>query len=147
MYVYIHDQCMVKTAFPGGVNTLQCLKHPISLHSIHNRCFHYVPLVFLVVYNLQTRFRYYTPTPCKFSKDLCKSFFLKSNLKRLCTALKLWLCVILKRFSTTSVQSNRCRRSLNMNSSALDIVLISYIFNFSRLSVNFISNLKTQKFI
>ena len=127
---------------------MQYLKHPISLHSIHNRCFHYVPLAFLVVYNLQTRFRYYTPTPCKFSKDLCKSFFFKVQFEAIvhCTEA-LTLRHPKKSFSTTSVESNRCRRSLNMNSSALDIVLILYIFNFSRLSVNFISNLKTQKFI
>ena len=29
-YVYIHEQGMVKTACPGGANTLQYRKHPIS---------------------------------------------------------------------------------------------------------------------
>ena len=37
--VYIHEQAMVKSACPGGVKTLQYLKHPISWYSIHNRCF------------------------------------------------------------------------------------------------------------
>ena len=50
-------------------------------------------------------------------------------------------------FSMTSVQSDCCRRSLSMNSSAPDIMLISNIFDFSRLSANFISKLKTYIYV
>ena len=136
---------MVKSACPGGVNTLKYLKHPISLHSIHNRCLYHVPLASRLI--MQIRFTIYkhaldithTPCQCKFYKKTCAnkkktskivwfSLYVFWGLVNYAVALN--LRHPMESFSD-SVQSDCCRRSLNMNSNALDIVIISYMFDFS----------------
>ena len=54
----------------------------------------------------------------------------KTKLNVLWTTWTLLTCVILKKVTANSVQKDCCRRSLDMYSRALDIVFISYTFNF-----------------
>ena len=48
-------------------------------------------------------------------------------------------------FWLTSVQPDRCRRGLDLNSRALDIELISYLFHFSCLSVRVLRNANQRR--
>lgn len=107
--VYIHEQAIVETAYPGGVKTLLYLKHPIFRHSIHNRCLNHVPLVSLLDYNLQTSSRYYSlPLQCNFWRKFVqikkkKKKQKEENRNNISNKVvwyieaKLWICITLKK--------------------------------------------------
>ena len=126
--VYIHDQALMKTACPGGVITLLYLKHPIFFNLLYTTgaftTYHW-PLRWFTIY--MYKHALYTTL----SSRQCKFY------KKLVQLNKIWICVILRKVSVTSVQSDRCIGGA--------LTWISYIFDFStsRLSADFISKLKT----
>ena len=126
--VYIHDQALMKTACPGGVVTLLYLKRTIFLTFYIQQ----VPLPRTNGLSVGLQFTCtntlyilpYPPVSANFTKKLVQ-------------LNKIWICVILRKVSMTSVQSDRCIGGA--------LTWISYIFDFStsRLSADFISKLKT----
>ena len=125
-----HDQAMVmKTACPGGVNTFLYLKHPVSFITF------YTQQVSLPCTNRNCANKRKQKKPQKFQMNKHGLVFIVCDFS-IANHVEAFDLLHPKKSFVWPV-SNRCRRSLNLNS----IVLISYIFDFCRLSADFMSNL------
>ena len=138
--VYTHRLAMVKTACPGGVNTLLYLKHPISFITFYTQQVA-LPRTTCLSVVFEDRVNNYNQSKQTEQNSKWISMFWYFSLR---TTLKLLICVIPRKvlsdqvFNQIVVRGVLTWTAVHWTSCEFNTYLI-----FSRLSADFISKLKT----